>query len=166
MDGDYFGVYVSAMETPGHFWIQNVTKNSKQLDNLVEEMTQFYGDKGQGHRLIPPKVGDLCSAAFKHDDSWYRGEIVEVLEKSSEVRIHYLDFGDTDVVSTSYVKEIRFGNILCCLLLKFYIVLQILYHKMHKMQFSPYKFNINNMYIMYASYSETCISIWQPKTGK
>ena len=110
MDGDYFGVYVSAMDTPGHFWIQNITKDAKQLDDLVEQMTQFYGDRGQGHRLIPPKVGDLCCATFQHDESWYRGEVLQVMEDRNEVQIHYLDFGDTGVVSMANVKEIRFGK--------------------------------------------------------
>jgi tudor domain-containing protein 2 len=103
-------VYVSAIDTPGHFWVQNVTKDSKLLDNLVEQMTQFYGDRGLGHNLIPPKVGDLCCATFQHDESWYRGEIVQVMEDKSEVRIHYLDFGDTGVVSMANVKEIRSGQ--------------------------------------------------------
>ena len=105
--GDYFGVYVSAMDTPGHFWIQIITKDAKQLDKLVEDMSQFYGDRDQGCRLIPAKVGDLCCGTFKHDESWYRGEIVELLEDRNEVRMHYLDFGDTDVVSMSNLKEIR-----------------------------------------------------------
>ena len=108
--GEYFGVYVSAMDKPGHFWIQNITTDAKLLDNLVEEMTQFYGDRGEGHRLIPPKVGDLCCATFQHDEAWYRGEVVQVLEDRSEIRIHYLDFGDTDVVSMANVKEIRSGK--------------------------------------------------------
>ena len=105
--GDFFGVYVSAMDTPGHFWVQNLTEDSKLLDNLVEQMTQFYGDRGQGSSLIPPKVGDLCCAAFQHDESWYRGEIVQVREDTNEVQIHYLDFGDTGIVSMENVKEIR-----------------------------------------------------------
>ena len=108
--GDFFGVYVSAMDTPGHFWVQNLTEDSKLLDNLVEQMTQFYGDRGQGSSLIPPKVGDLCCAAFQHDESWYRGEIVQVMEDSNKVQIHYLDFGDTGVVSMENVKEIRCGR--------------------------------------------------------
>ena len=44
---------------------------------------------------------------LKHDESWYRGEIVELLEDRNEVRMHYLDFGDTGVVSMSNLKEIR-----------------------------------------------------------
>lgn len=105
--GDYFAVYVSAMDTPGHFWIQNISSDAKQLDDLVEEMTQFYGDKGRGKLLTLPKVGDICCATFQHDESWYRSEIVKVMEEKNQVRVQYLDFGDSDVVSMSNVKEIR-----------------------------------------------------------
>ena len=105
---DYFTVYVSAIDTPGHFWIQSITTDSELLDKLIEEMTQFYGDRGEGHRLTSPKVGDLCSAPFKHDESWYRGEIVKVIEDSGDICIHYLDFGDVGVVSKTNVKQLRF----------------------------------------------------------
>lgn len=105
-DGDYFGIYVSAMKNPGHFWIQKVTKDSKQLDELVEQMTVYYGDKDGGYRLRSPNVGDLCCSPFKHDQSWYRGEITDIVP-DEEVQIFYLDFGDTERVPLSDVKELR-----------------------------------------------------------
>lgn len=60
MDGEYFGVYVSATESPGNFWIQRVTKDSKQLDLLVKEMTAFYGDKDGGYRFVLVHIFTLC----------------------------------------------------------------------------------------------------------
>ena len=105
--GDYFGVYVSAMDTPGHFWIQNITKHAGKLDKLVEDMTKFYGDADYGDRLMSPRVGDVCCGTFQHDESWYRGLIKEVMEDRNAVMMHYLDFGDTGVVSMSNLKEIR-----------------------------------------------------------
>lgn len=101
---------MSAVDTPGCFWIQRITQDAKNLNNLVDEMTRFYGDRGQGYRLIPPKVGDLCSATFQHDDSWYRGKIVGVMDDKSEIQMYYLDFGDTGFVPMSYVKEIRYKS--------------------------------------------------------
>lgn len=120
-DGEYFGVYVSAIETPGCFWIQKVAKDAKELDELVEEMTVFYGEQGGGQTLSSLKVQDLCCAPFQHDKSWYRGEISEIISPT-EVRIFYLDFGDTGTVLTVNVKELRkefcqlpFQAIECCL---------------------------------------------------
>ena len=93
------------MESPGRFWIQVVTKDSKQLDDLVEEMTVHYGDRGEGFSVNNPQVGDLCCTPFEHDRSWYRAKIIKVTPPN--VNIHYLDFGDRGTVPISNVKELR-----------------------------------------------------------
>ena len=108
-DGDYFGVYVSATENPGRFWIQMVTKDSRQLDNLIEDMTIFYGDRDQGRRLSEPKVGDLCCCPFQHDQSWYRAKITNILP--SHIQLYYLDFGDSGTVPVPNVKEMRYCTV-------------------------------------------------------
>lgn len=103
---DYFKVYVSAIESPEKFWIQNVTEDAKLLDHLIEEMTSYYDEKCQGYQLTEPAVGDLCCAMFKHDTSWYRAKIIQI--NKEEVHLHYVDFGDKDIVPLSYVKKMRF----------------------------------------------------------
>jgi len=39
---DYLEVYVSAIEHPGHFWVQLVNALSTRLDQLTQEMTAYY----------------------------------------------------------------------------------------------------------------------------
>ncbi|XP_046857698.1 uncharacterized protein LOC124451114 isoform X2 [Xenia sp. Carnegie-2017] len=102
---DYFKVYVSAIESPEKFWIQNVTEDAKLLDHLIEEMTSYYGEKCQGYQLTQPAVGDLCCAMFKHDSSWYRAKIIQI--NKDEVHLHYVDFGDKDILPLSCVKIMR-----------------------------------------------------------
>lgn len=41
---EFLEVYVSASEHPNHFWIQIIGSRSLQLDKLVNEMTQHYGN--------------------------------------------------------------------------------------------------------------------------
>ena len=38
----FLEVYVSAVEHPGHFWVQVISSKSAQLDRLGEEMTHYY----------------------------------------------------------------------------------------------------------------------------
>lgn len=42
-DGSFTEVYVSAVEHPGHFWVQLLDRNALRLSQLVDEMTMFYG---------------------------------------------------------------------------------------------------------------------------
>ena len=38
---DFFQVFVSAFDTPDHFWIQLVSPESAKLDELTETMSQY-----------------------------------------------------------------------------------------------------------------------------
>lgn len=38
----YMAVYMSAVEHPGHFWVQMVSSKGLQLDRLMQDMTEYY----------------------------------------------------------------------------------------------------------------------------
>lgn len=38
----FMEVYVSAVETPGHFWVQILSSKATQLDQLISEMSRHY----------------------------------------------------------------------------------------------------------------------------
>ncbi|CAH1251663.1 TDRKH [Branchiostoma lanceolatum] len=42
---DFFEVFVSAVETPGHFWVQMVNAKAPQLDRLVQDMSDYYSEE-------------------------------------------------------------------------------------------------------------------------
>ena len=39
---DFCEVFVSAIDTPGHFWVQIITEDSPQLDKLTNDLTSLY----------------------------------------------------------------------------------------------------------------------------
>lgn len=41
---DSMEVFVSAVEHPGHFWVQIITASSLQLDKMTDDMTSFYNN--------------------------------------------------------------------------------------------------------------------------
>jgi len=49
VDGSFTEVYVSAVEHPGHFWVQLIDRNALRLSQLVDEMTMFYGSFSETH---------------------------------------------------------------------------------------------------------------------
>lgn len=109
-----FEVYVSAMTNPSKFWIQIVGPKAAELDQLVEEMTDYYNldNIKDSHRLDKISKGDLVAAVFQFDNKWYRAEVLDVFEdkddqNSQKAELYYLDYGDTDVVPCSQIRELR-----------------------------------------------------------
>ena len=51
----------------------------------------------------PSSVGELVVAQFSADGSWYRGEVLKLLEK--QVEINYIDFGNSETVEFSNVRK-------------------------------------------------------------
>lgn len=44
---EYVEVYVSAIASPGHFWVQTIGAMALQLDKLSETMTRYYDGEGK-----------------------------------------------------------------------------------------------------------------------
>ncbi|KRT79064.1 K Homology domain containing protein [Oryctes borbonicus] len=107
-----FDVYVSAMVDPSHFWLQIVGPKATELDQLVDDMTEYYNkpDNREFHVLDKVEVGDLVAALFKYDNKWYRAEVLKIIESNTsepEAELYYVDYGDTDVVPCKDTYEIR-----------------------------------------------------------
>lgn len=120
-DDTFVEVYVSAVEHPGHFWVQYLDRNAVNLTKLVYDMTVFYGefDRPCGED-VEPVVGDLVAAPFSEDDSWYRACILGVV--GDGVDVYFVDYGDSLLVSKQAIrklsdefKELPFQAKECCL---------------------------------------------------
>ncbi|XP_043226497.1 tudor and KH domain-containing protein homolog isoform X1 [Amphibalanus amphitrite] len=110
----YLEVYVSAVDTPGHFWVQVKSPRAIELDKLVERMTEFYSEESNRnmYKLKKVAVGDVVAAPFPYDSSWYRAEVTELAENDSDpdqtaLTVYYVDFGDTDTVQRRQAAELR-----------------------------------------------------------
>lgn len=107
-------VYVSAVSSPGRFWVQFVGPQVAQLDELVEHMTEYYGNKDhrQTYQLTEVSIGQVVAAVFRHDGRWYRARVCDVraneFDSTQKVAdVFYLDYGDSEYVATHELCELR-----------------------------------------------------------
>ena len=106
-DDDFFKVFVSTLENPGHFWVQPITKHSSDLEALTQSLGHLYSGSETDFVLNGFKVGDLCCAPFEFDDSWYRAKILETCEDGM-VDLYYVDFGDTGKVRKEKLRQLKY----------------------------------------------------------
>lgn len=105
-------VYVSAAVNPSQFWLQIVGPNANELDQLVEEMTDYYSKQENKdlHILTNISVGEIVAAVFTFDEKWYRAEVVAIktIEDDQQVaQLYYVDYGDSDQVPLNQIFELR-----------------------------------------------------------
>lgn len=97
---------MSAFENPGHFWVQLLTKDSPDLDQLTKNLTLLYASSESQAILNSFKVGDICCAPFEYDSSWYRARITEI-NKEGAVDLYYVDYGDSGRVAKDKLRELQ-----------------------------------------------------------
>lgn len=107
-------VYVSAIATPGKFWVQLIGPQTKKLDNLVKELTDYYNvdENREMHRISEPYLGQIVAAVFKYDGKWYRAEIVGILPNEYNANevvldLYFVDYGDSEYCAPHEVFELR-----------------------------------------------------------
>ncbi|KAL7632933.1 UNVERIFIED_CONTAM: hypothetical protein RMT77_016760 [Armadillidium vulgare] len=102
-------VYVSAVATAAHFWVQLVGPKTVQLDKLVTKMSEYYesSENRESHTLTSFETGKVVAAKF-NDGMWYRGKIIDPEEEEqTKISVFFVDFGDTDDVERSFVCDLR-----------------------------------------------------------
>ncbi|XP_050840775.1 tudor and KH domain-containing protein [Serinus canaria] len=102
---EHLDVYVSAAESPGHFWIQLLGTRSLQLDKLTAEMGHFY----QSSPPVPPpsvRPGDIVAAPYLDDGEWYRARVLGTLD-NGHLDLYYVDFGDNGEAPPEALRALR-----------------------------------------------------------
>jgi len=122
-------VFVSAISTPGAFWVQKIGPISVDLDKLTQNMTMYYDNPSNQsyHILTKVEPGDIVVAKFSGDSSYFRARVVafkldEYDESKSKVDLDFVDFGDAEEkeiseifgIRTDYLR-LRFQAIQCAL---------------------------------------------------
>ncbi|XP_045179125.2 tudor and KH domain-containing protein-like [Mercenaria mercenaria] len=102
---DYVEVYVSAIATPGHFWVQTIGSMALQLDKLSDTMTRYYEGEGKNLMLSTVEKGDIVAAPFENDKTWYRAKVMDIINQS-ELDLFYVDYGDSAYMASSLVKPL------------------------------------------------------------
>ncbi|XP_041332413.1 tudor and KH domain-containing protein [Pyrgilauda ruficollis] len=102
---EHLDVYVSAAESPGHFWIQLLGTRSLQLDKLTAEMGHFY----QSSPPVPPPsvhAGAIVAAPYLDDGEWYRARVLGTLD-NGHLDLYYVDFGDNGQAPLEALRALR-----------------------------------------------------------
>ncbi|NWR63501.1 TDRKH protein, partial [Bucorvus abyssinicus] len=103
---EHLEVYVSAAETPQHFWVQLVGQRSLQLDKLMVDMRQHYQNSGPTADLSAVQAGDMVAAPYMDDGDWYRARILGTLENGN-FDLYYVDFGDNGEAPLQALRALR-----------------------------------------------------------
>ncbi|KAM3966126.1 LOW QUALITY PROTEIN: tudor domain containing protein [Aphomia sociella] len=85
-------VYISHIDTPGHFWLQM----SDKIDNIEEIQSKLQSNAASYADIENRELGTLCVAKYLADDQWYRAEILDADSDITTVR--FIDYGNTDVL--------------------------------------------------------------------
>ncbi|TSK14749.1 Tudor domain-containing protein 1 [Bagarius yarrelli] len=101
-DGQKVVLVISVLESPGQFYCYNY--NEDVLQTLTELSTALMKHCGADGTPFTPAVGEPCCALFS-DGSWYRG-IVQSLEGDGNVKVYFVDYGNTCEVQTSHLRAI------------------------------------------------------------
>lgn len=87
-------VSVTSCKSVTHFYC-NLEKNSQLLSKVNENIQQFVAQHQCRQGLFKPD--SICVAKYP-DNQWYRGRVVE---NSQQIKVHFVDKGDTLVVNES-----------------------------------------------------------------
>ncbi|KAL0822320.1 hypothetical protein ABMA28_004423 [Loxostege sticticalis] len=85
-------VYISHIDTPGHFWLQMADK----VDKIEEIQAELQANAESYTDVENREMGTLCIAKYLADDQWYRAEILD--SDSDITTVRFIDYGNTDVL--------------------------------------------------------------------
>ncbi|XP_071942387.1 tudor domain-containing protein 7-like [Antedon mediterranea] len=103
--GKKIEVYVSHVEDNGVLNIQIPGPGLERLESLMVNMGEHFSKPSSAEEfLVEPKFGKKCCAKFSQDQTWYRAEITKVVS-NTQVSIKYVDYGNTEVVSMTSLRE-------------------------------------------------------------
>ncbi|CAH2981454.1 unnamed protein product [Chilo suppressalis] len=85
-------VYISHIDTPGHFWLQM----SDKVDTIEEIQADLQANADSYPDIENREMGTLCIAKYLADDQWYRAVILD--SDSDITTVRFIDYGNTDVL--------------------------------------------------------------------
>jgi len=93
-------VCITSAESPSDFYIQ-LTSVEDELAQMADELIGEYDSmSADDQRLTNINVGSLCCARYSADGAWYRAVVTDMVS-SRQVRVLFVDYGNSDVVTTS-----------------------------------------------------------------
>ncbi|XP_059141183.1 tudor and KH domain-containing protein-like [Physella acuta] len=103
-------ICVSAVEHPGHFWVQVVGPKALQLEKLQKEITAFVhtNEAKLNYSMKEVIPGELVASQFEDDSdqTYYRAKVLGETE-DGKLDLYFIDFGDNAFVDKKDVYKLR-----------------------------------------------------------
>ena len=102
-------IIVSFISSPYEIWCQS-HMDTDDFDTLSQEMANCYGSEVcsipqlSADEICP---GYSCVAQYSADECWYRARILSIDASSSTVEVRFVDFGNKDNVSVSFLRRMK-----------------------------------------------------------
>ncbi|XP_078667882.1 uncharacterized protein LOC144909665 [Branchiostoma floridae x Branchiostoma belcheri] len=107
-----FGFLVTHIDSPASFYGQvglgaDMKSVAEDLGKKMELIAGLPEAISQSNKQEPymPQVGELCCALWETDRMWYRAEVVQVVSES-QLKVFFLDYGNTEAVTTANTRPI------------------------------------------------------------
>ncbi|XP_019626480.1 PREDICTED: tudor domain-containing protein 1-like [Branchiostoma belcheri] len=107
-----FGFLVTHIDSPASFYGQvglgaDMKSVAEDLGKKMELIAGLPEAILQSNKQEPymPQVGELCCALWETDRMWYRAEVVQVVSES-QLKVFFLDYGNTETVTTANTRPI------------------------------------------------------------
>lgn len=104
----YIDVIISDVRTSPQFGFSVQILNNEGIANLEQLMREFSLHHRAPIKSPPsfaPKPGDLVSARFSADNSWYRGKIRKIVGKT-DYDVVFIDYGNQETVSLTNIRPL------------------------------------------------------------
>lgn len=105
---DYRDVTITHVTEEGKLMLQQIgTSTTGALTELMKSFASFHLNKANASPLSgPPKVGDIVSAQFTADKSWYRARIRRVDRETKKADVLYIDYGNGETLPWSSLRPL------------------------------------------------------------
>ncbi|XP_078589209.1 tudor domain-containing protein 1-like isoform X2 [Branchiostoma floridae x Branchiostoma japonicum] len=106
-----FGFLITHIDSPASFYgqvglgadMKEVAVDLARKMELIAGLPEAISQNKQEPYM--PRVGELCCALWEMDGMWYRAEVMEVMS-NSQLKVFFLDYGNTETVTTANTRPI------------------------------------------------------------
>ena len=101
----WFTTHVDA--STGHIFCHLAEPSIAVKYERLEQSIDVFAKAGRlEEKLIEPTIGELVLAQYSVDKKWYRSQITQTFTTEQEVEVIFLDYGNSEVISFSKLREL------------------------------------------------------------
>ncbi|KAG0237947.1 hypothetical protein BGW42_008047 [Actinomortierella wolfii] len=104
---EYLDVVVSEIVSGGHFYVQIINQNIKELEKLMTELGAYHKDPAvSSPPTWKPRIHEIVSAKFTEDNQWYRAKVLRNTPDGKSAEVLYIDYGNSETIPLSRVRPL------------------------------------------------------------